>query len=202
MNMNYRQTQFELFPSTHRIAAEMGQPRYLFSQLTLSLENIIVILIFSVMICVFAFSLGVERGRNIVAVDKRIMTMPSVEKGTATSSQPAKTEIVPNLQSNQVITEVVDQVESESTAKALPDPASLPGFIEEKMYTIQVASYKSEKIAKREAEVLEKKGYEIYVLPKGSYSILCIGKFSEMQDAKKFSSKLRKLYKDLLVRRM
>ena len=44
-------------------------------------------------------------------------------------------------------------------------------------YTIQLASYKSKSFAQKEAELLKKKGFVPLVIPKGSYTILCVGKF-------------------------
>ncbi len=71
-------------------------------------------------------------------------------------------------------------------------------------YTIQVASFKKEKNAKIEAERLKGKGIgvDIFVLPKGEYSIVCVGRFLKKDDAKEFSVKIKDRYKDYLIRRL
>ncbi len=69
-------------------------------------------------------------------------------------------------------------------------------------YTIQVASFKKEKNAKIEAERLKGIGVDIFVLPKGEYSIVCIGRFLKKADAREFSQKIKDRYKDYLIRRL
>ncbi|MCK5581683.1 MAG: SPOR domain-containing protein, partial [Candidatus Omnitrophica bacterium] len=67
-------------------------------------------------------------------------------------------------------------------------------------YTVQVASFRKKVYAEKEAMDLKKKGYEIFVVPKGDYSIVCVGKFAYKNEANQMSRKLRKRYKDCLVR--
>ena len=50
------------------------------------------------------------------------------------------------------------------------------------------------------AQILQKKGYETVVISKGSYTIVCVGKFTHKNKAQLFAKDLRKKYKDLLVR--
>ena len=74
---------------------------------------------------------------------------------------------------------------------------------QDSLFTIQVASFKLKKSAQIEADRLIKSGIEdAFVLPKGSYSIVCVGKFSLMAEAKRFSNRLKKRYNDCLVRRL
>ncbi|MCR4337618.1 MAG: SPOR domain-containing protein, partial [Candidatus Omnitrophica bacterium] len=72
----------------------------------------------------------------------------------------------------------------------------------EGIYTVQVASYKKEDQAKDAAAKLQKKGYESLVLPKGDYSIVCVGRFNKKSEAQNLSRKLKKDYKDCLVRKI
>jgi len=51
-------------------------------------------------------------------------------------------------------------------------------------------------------EKLKKKGYEIFIVQKGSYLVVCAGKFFEHDEAEGFSTKLKNKYKDCLVRRL
>ena len=74
---------------------------------------------------------------------------------------------------------------------------------QEKLFTIQVASFKQEKYANQEADRLRQNGHsDTFVIPKGDYSIVCVGKFIGKDEAKKFSGKLKKRYNDCLVRRL
>jgi len=47
-----------------------------------------------------------------------------------------------------------------------------------------------------------RKNHKDFVLPKGSYSIVCVGKFILKNDAARYSRKLKKKYNDCLVRRL
>jgi cell division septation protein DedD len=70
----------------------------------------------------------------------------------------------------------------------------------DKGYTVQVASYAQTDSAERESIGLKKRGYETFILPKGKYFILCVGKFADKAEADIFLVKLKKQYKDCLVR--
>ncbi|NTV29030.1 MAG: SPOR domain-containing protein [Candidatus Omnitrophica bacterium] len=83
------------------------------------------------------------------------------------------------------------------TNKVAVRPASSGSF------TVQVASYKSTQSAKREAENLKQKGYrEVYVLPKGSFVIVCVGSFTTKSDASTLTRQLKNRYQDPVVRRL
>lgn len=70
----------------------------------------------------------------------------------------------------------------------------------DKIYTIQVASFKRLRSAKKEAEELRRRGFEVKVLPKGNYKIVCVGEFKEKNEAASFKKKLPSRYKDSLIR--
>ena len=69
MNINRKkQSQFELFPGASKSSPETGRPAYLTKDLTLSLENIIVLCIIFVMSLVLFFSFGVEKGKWVANI--------------------------------------------------------------------------------------------------------------------------------------
>jgi hypothetical protein len=73
----------------------------------------------------------------------------------------------------------------------------------EDLYTIQVASFKlGSKYADKEMSNLKSSGHETFILPKGNFSIVCIGKFKGKAEAQQFSKKLKSKYNDCLVRRL
>lgn len=197
MNLNYKQSQFELFPGASAGLPKTMRPQLFLSQLTLSLENAIIAGIFILMGVVFSFSVGVERGKKIALANSIKNVYSSVLSTPQEKAAPAP-------------------AAKQSTLKALaPAPAAAP-IPQEKItnevappvpvetgsYTIQVASFKQLEFAQKEAEALRKKGYEIFVLPKGSYSIVCVGKFPRKDDAGITLAKLKKTYKDLMLRRL
>ncbi len=71
-------------------------------------------------------------------------------------------------------------------------------------YTVQVASYKNNVAAQKEAQRLRKSGLESLVLAKGEYSVVCIGSFTEKNKAQEVLLKLKtkNQYQDCLLRRL
>ena len=198
MNLNYKQSQFELFPGASAGLHKTMRPQLFLSQLTLSLENAIIAGIFILMGVVFSFSVGVERGKKIAlansiknvysnvlsAPPEKAAPAPVAKQSTLKTMTPAPV-AVPIPQEN-ITNEVAPALVSAGTGS----------------YTIQVASFKQLEYAQKEAEALRKKGYEIFVLPKGSYSIVCVGKFLGKDDADMTLARLKKTYKDLMLRRL
>jgi len=195
MNINGH-SQFELFPKkSDQHSSDQSKNRGQIKDLTLSVENIIVLCIILVMTCVLFFSFGVERGRRLVL---NIQAPPAA--------------ISVDLPSPEAIPEVTETIEV-SAGVALPAPIEATTdseiiqvpvervLTEADFFTIQVASYKQDSAAQREAKRLSESGYEIFVLAKGNFSIVCVGKFSGKDEAKEFSKKLKSKYTDLLVRR-
>ena len=193
---SFRQSQFELFPGENS-----GQPRppakpFVIKDLTLNAENIIVLCIIFVVCMVLFFSFGVERGKRI-SFDRTI---------AAATTPPAMNPAV--IDGNEVKAKIT--VVDESSAKAglaAPNPEEkrevLELNIDEQLrYTIQVASYKREKDAKHEAKRLEDKGHKSFVVPKGAYSIVCVGRFPEKDDAQLYANKIKANYSDFLIRRL
>ena len=186
-------TQFELFPFFQGRPAAIARPRYLSKDLTLSVENIIVLCIICIMTLVLFFSFGVERGKRIVksssaqtaeaAVQIPAAAADAQSPGPAASEKAVRAEMSPG--------------------KPVPaDAQSSPQKKENGAFTIQVASFKDRDLARKEAKALKQKGYQIFVLPKGSHSIVCVGKFTLRDEAREFSNNLKNRYNDCLVRRL
>ena len=178
MNINYKQSQFELFPGAPGSSADASRPRYLFAHLTLSLENTVVLAIMMVMTVVFAFSLGVEKGKK--------------------SNPPSITPI--NLVRQQ------RSFPKESDVSFPERKIVAGGLASEKTlnfsYTIQVASFKDEAYAQKEASALKRKGLDAFVAEKGDYRIVCVGKFRNKDQTNLLVPKLKRKYTDCLVRRL
>jgi hypothetical protein len=69
-------------------------------------------------------------------------------------------------------------------------------------FTIQLASYRTRSFAEREAQSLKAKGLAPLVLSKGNYAVLCVGNFSDKEQAQGLLTQLRKRYADCRIRRL
>ena len=210
MNFSYRkQSQFELFPGNRPDAADISKPRYPFQEFTVSPENMIIVCIALLMVFVFSFSLGVERGKANQSVSALAPKINALQNKTSAIIAPqlqqnsvgANTKpIQPQLQNNLTPAAGVNPVKA-APAPNVAEPAQMdPKAVGN--FTIQVASFKLEKNAQREAVILKDIGYETLVVAKGDHFIVCVGRFAESDAAKKFTARLKSRYKDSVVRRL
>lgn len=178
-----RQVQKELFEE-FGTAPKRRHPKNIFQQkqkaaVTFSLEHLIFITIGIIILALIAFSLGVERGKSVTLRDRRVEGAkapgPSKEDTGLNSAAPE---------------EERSGIEYEAAEKPVLD------------YTVQVASYVSRGTAESRAGELKSKGYEAFVLHKGSYYVMCIGRFPDRQSANAERDSLRKEYSDCLVRKI
>src|SRR5471030_1316580 len=88
MNINYKQPQFELFPANSRTLEDINKPKFLLANLTLSIESLVIFLILGIMVALFSFSLGVERGKGVAAqtLDERVSAAWNVGARTVAPS--------------------------------------------------------------------------------------------------------------------
>ena len=229
MNINYKQAQFELFPGTPGSSMDTGRPRYLFANLNLSVENLVIGGIVILMAMVFIFSLGVEKGKKLIGQSDVAMVMdysnpPAIASAHAVMSSDSSSQVSPVAMSAQTVMVKTTQNKIQPTAvnrlnpqrqnndmvKATEKIASttpsnkaqtLPQILN-KPYTIQVASFKDEKYAQKEAMALKNRNFDVFVISKGNFSIVCVGKFSKKDEANGILAKLKKNYNDCLVRRL
>ena len=199
---NSKNSQFELFPGNEESKmAFKNKKSVLFKDLTLSLENIIVLVIIFIMFAVGSFSFGVERGRKIVQNFKSQEVVNSTSDKQITPLEQEKNITITFEDVGSVKSETKENVRLlNKNEEVLKIP--IHRVVIDPYFTIQVASFKTMQNAEKEAFNLKEKGYEIFVLPKGNYSIVCVGKFAQRIEAKKFSMKLRNRYSDCLVRRL
>jgi hypothetical protein len=228
MNINYKEAQFEFFPGTVDTSGEINRPHFLTARLTLSVENLVILTIMGIMFLLFAFSLGVERGRNlalhvfgqqgsdvkaVVSDDKAVADMmvatrtdkkASEVKAAVSRPEKSKTELsapVEKTKDNGMLSRFLvaypDKKKTTDTTAVTASPPRTSGG-----YTVQVASYKTNNSAQREAATLKQKGFsEVFIVPKGKYVILCIGSFQKKEEADFFGQKrLKSRYQDLRVR--
>jgi cell division protein FtsN len=205
VNINYKQPQFELFPGSSAADDDPSRPRILLANLTLSVENLVVLTILGIMVAVFAYSLGVERGRHLMAGELKQAPV-AVAAVPATTVAVHPTTVVPAAMTTTAhpvaVAGTVNAVPAVRTVVAAPVAAVAQAPASTFKYTIQVASYADQKFAQKEAGDLNKSGFETVILQKGKYAILCVGKFAQKNEAISVISKLKSKYKDCLVRSM
>ncbi len=149
------------------------------------------------MTLVLFFSFGFEKGRRVTR--NSLWEATQIAAPVSEPPAPVSKVVVPVAREAAVPEERAEGPGAGSDS--LPDVSPAIGA-QEDIFTIQVASFKQERDAQKEATILKKKGYDIYVLSKGKHSIVCVGKFARKNAAKQFSNRLKSKYTDCLVRRL
>jgi hypothetical protein len=184
MNINYKQPQFELFPANSATLEDINKPRFLLANLTLSLESLVIFTILGIMVALFSFSLGVERGKHVAAqaLDERVSAAWNV--GARTIAAPVAVAVAP---------------------EAVPVPVERPMvnrvFLPGTRFTLQAATYGNEEYARQDALVLKAKGFQSFLIKSGKYWLLCIGNFNNKEGAASLLRKLPSEYRSSQVRR-
>jgi len=178
MDKKEKPGQLELFShSTDSSQKKKGIRTFFHNHISLNVEHIIVLSVVVLMVMIFSFSLGVEKGKRITNSYQDDESVQVIEKQIE--------KVVP----------VVEVKEETYEEQVLPAEEIFE-------YTIQVASFQKQASVEQEAKRLEKKGYETIVIPKGKWIILCVGKFRNKQDAEVLHRELRKKYGDCIIRKI
>jgi len=143
-------------------------------------EKTILIIIGLVITSIISFSLGVEKGKKVSILRNNFQVNRDLSP---------KSMMAPENQAQSLPTK------KEEVIKEIP-------LLEKQNYVIQLASYKARSSAQREMELLKKKGLSASVLPKGSYIVLYVGKFSNRENAQNVLPELKKRYRDCYIRRL
>ena len=206
MNINYKESQIDFLSHVGGKAEEPARPRYMAAQMSLSLENLVIFSIVAIMVVIFSFSLGIERGKG-VAFTTVEDSVPDVRPAMTASSGSEKADKVPGKTEAKELKADTQKMKpattaSKAVAKAKP-AAAATAKSGSGAYTLQVASYKGIKSAQREADRLKQKGFDnVYVLPKGTYTIVCVGHFQNKEDASDVKRQLNNRYQGSVVRRL
>jgi hypothetical protein len=192
MNINYKQPQFELFPANSATLEDINKPRFLLANLTLSVESLVIFTILGIMVALFSFSLGVERGKHLAAqaLDERVSAAWNV--GARTVPVPMTAAVSVGLAAP-VERAVTEQKPSEG----------MRGFTLGlgTRYTLQAATYGNEEYARQDALFLKAKGFQSFLIKSGRYWLLCVGNFSNKENASAFLRKLPGQFRSSQVRR-
>ncbi|MBF0489773.1 MAG: SPOR domain-containing protein [Candidatus Omnitrophica bacterium] len=218
MNINYKEPQFELFPANSATLEDINKPKFLLASLTLSTESLVILLILAIMIALFSFSLGVERGRSLVAqsLDEKVASAWNVG-GRRLAVPPVAASIVPQVKPT-VGTKVVSRTNTNGTvlrtvalahstnvvakpvmARTVSTTATTA--VSTNKWTVQVATYKNENYAKQEALGLKAKGYPSFIVKSKDFYLVCVGQFGAQTQADSFFKRIQAKYQGSQVRR-
>ncbi len=123
------------------------------------------------------------------------------KSGTQEITGQSRINVVSNQQDDVRLSSAVQPVKTEPVVNKTTISSPLSNEAE-KIYTIQVASFKDQQYAQKEATALIKKGFETSIMTKGDYFIVCVGKFNTKDDVDKALGKLKQKYNDCLIRRL
>jgi len=184
MNINYKQPQFELFPANSATLEDINKPKFLLANLTLSVESLVIFAILGIMVSLFSFSLGVERGKHIAAqaLDERVSAAWNV--GARTMAPVAALAVAPQVM-----------------APVFQRPVFNHGFVSGARYTLQVATYGNEEYARQDALLLKAKNFQSFLIKSGKYWLLCVGSYNNKESAAALLRKLPGQYRSSQVRR-
>lgn len=146
-------------------------------------EKALLIVIGFVITGIVSFSLGVEKGKKYI--------MLKTDSQLDIAAVP-KAPVLPKVA-------VPKQAASEQKYQPVKS-SQIKEYIQN--YTIQVASFVNKTSAQREAESLKRKGLSPLMLSKGKFIVVCVGNFSNKEEARRLLLNLRKQYQDCHIRRL
>ena len=190
MNINYKQPQFELFPANTASLEDVNKPRFLLANLTLSLESLVILSILGIMIGLFSFAVGVERGKYIAAqaLDEKISAVWNLQK----RPEERKTAVLPQAKGNGGFI-TTSAIKPKVPTKAAPLAGS--------RFTVQVATYKNKSFAQKQALDLKAKGGYSFLIKKGDLYLVCVGLYDSADKAAINLKKLQAKYRGSQLRR-
>ena len=177
-------------------------------------EKTILIIIALLITGIISFSLGVEKGKRMSVNPVRNTTQTSLNtiasngvnqpalanlKGKSPVGHPAIGGAIakPTNQKAVVWPPIAKPIKKVEPPKQPPVVLTQQG-----PYTIQVASFKTNLYAQKEAELLKQRGFKALTLKRGKYIILCVGNFPNKETARPLLSELSKYYKSCYIRRL
>jgi len=187
--------------SSNPMAAGGGMERFAFLErcrFTFRLDQILVGMIVMIMLFVFTFSYGVEKGKRFAMVElraeraKREHMVEQLRGRMVRKNQdrPGIANAVPPTA--QVITAaVVTKDASDSIAPTEKTKSTQLAIGQKGKYTIQIVTYKSQSTADRYIKKLTDKGLNGFVIPSGSFLQVCVNAYDSRNIAQQALRKLK-----------
>lgn len=197
MNINYKQPQFELFPANSATLEDVNKPRFLLANLTLSIETLVIFTILGIMLGLFSFSLGVERGKRLAAsaLDEKVSAAWNLAPHRPVMPAAAA---VPVSLVNRAVSSNYQAQAKPVLPQATEKPAAL---MPAGRFAIQTGTFKNETYAKDEALKLKAKGMPSFLIKKGNFWVLCVGPFTSAENAHAFLNRTKSKLPGSSVRR-
>jgi cell division septation protein DedD len=184
--------------------------------LTLSTESLVILSILGIMIGLFSFSLGVERGRSLAAesLDEKVSAAWNVGgrrlATVAPVSQVARA-VTPTVGASK-LSAANTMTKAGFTTRSMPVVKPVAGKMAPvaalasvpaagSKWTVQLATYKNENYAQQEALGLKAKGYPSFIVKSKDFYLVCVGQFGAQSQADAFFKKLQAKYQGSQVRR-
>lgn len=202
-------SQLELFSRSKDYSNfKIQAPQYTFFGRIRNYEKTILVIFAFAVTVIISFSLGVEKGKRTQLVntgsrvDMALKTQPQASSKTtpdaAVDKQPSEaiTTGINTLVNVNIKKRIQLAQEKQDNTKQSTYPQDLNN------YTVQVASFKSGPLARKETERLKKMGFKALTFPSGKFIVVCVGSFSDKKKAEPTKSELKKRYGDCLIRRL
>ena len=194
MNINYKQPQLELFPSNSATLEDIYKPKFLLANLTLSVESLVIFTILGIMVALFSFSMGVERGKHIAAqaLDERVSAAWNV--GARTMGAPVAMAAIHAPMPAGALRSIV-------VSRPMPGVHAFNSVLTTGRFTLQAATYGNEAFARQDAMYLKARNFQTFLIKSGKYWLLCVGNFNNKENATAFLRKLPSQFRNSQVRR-
>lgn len=174
-----KEDQVEFFGDLSGMAKKPKKKRFILGKiaLTLSYENLMILAIGLIMMFIVCYSLGVEKGRQLVKINTEVIETEQLKiEETPKSKAPQPLQKRPRVR--------VAQTQGQ------PKP---PAYI-------QVATFRTDKYAKKEMRRLKNKGYQSFLVLRGGFREVCVGGYRDKDQAREALQELKKMYADCFLR--
>jgi len=169
--------EFNKSSEVKRPASKRTAPERMFT-LFLTYEKLILFVIGFVAILTAVFVIGFERGKKV------ILSKTVIKKAAVKTPEPA-----------------VKEKKIRKEIKKGPVRVMTPKQISNKAYTIQVATFRSERLAQEESGRLKQRGFISDIVEKSGFYQVLVGEYLDSKDATSTLAKLKKVYTDCYVRK-
>lgn len=193
-NSNDKDRQAEFFSDLPDAAKETKKRRFLKGRVAVSLsqENLIFFAIGLIMLLIVSYSWGVERGKKLAQLiplypDGHKRAQESEDIQAARQEQVQKTRTRKSPESEPAKRKIKTKLaQAKNVAKILP--------------YIQIASFRTDKYARREIDQLKNRGYQPFLAQWGKYRVVCVGGYKNKDEATMALKQLKKVYADCILR--
>lgn len=188
-------SQLDLFSQAKDVSGQPSAARIPILRYLHNSQKLIFFIITYLITGIISFSIGIEKGRQGVLgkYDQRVLAKSQIQR----PSVKTYSKTAPQLNEQAVLSSETKSAKIEP-AQSIPEKSP---YVLGK-YTIQVASFRTSKLANKEAGILRKKGFSSNVSVKGKYSVVYVGNFTNKKVAASTLSRLKKKYSDCFIRRL